>query len=59
MVSRPYKATLFALYQLSLLVGIAVLPVAVVASRAGVELPIHRIITRLGEAYERTNTETA
>jgi len=59
MVSRLYKTTLFALYQLSLLVGIAVLPVAVVASRTGVELPVHRIITRLGEAYERTNTATA
>jgi len=48
--------TLFALYQLTVLVGIALLPVALVARRAGIPLPIHRLIERLGAAYEG-NTE--
>ena len=53
MASRPYRFTLFVLYQLSLLLGIALLPVAIVARRAGFQLPIHRVVTRLGSAYER------
>lgn len=52
MESRLYNATLLALYQLSVLMGIVLLPVALVASRAGVVLPIHRVIDRLGNAYE-------
>ncbi len=56
MVSRLYRATVFALYQLTLVVGIALLPLALVARRLGVPLPIHRAITRLGEAYERTQS---
>lgn len=57
MESRLYNATLFALYQLSVLLGIVLLPVALVARRAGVMLPIHRIIDRLGKAYERSTSE--
>jgi hypothetical protein len=51
---RPYRALLFVLYQLSLLAGIAFLPVAIVARRAGIELPLHRAVIRLADAYERT-----
>lgn len=54
MESRLYRITLFALYQLTVLVGIALLPVALVARRAGVPLPIHRLIERLGAAYENS-----
>jgi len=56
MESRLSRMTLFALYQLTVLVGIALLPVALVARRAGIPLPIHRLIERLGAAYEG-NTE--
>lgn len=52
MASRLYRGAVFALYQLSLLLAIALLPVALVARRAGVTLPIHRAVDRLGEAYE-------
>jgi hypothetical protein len=55
MASRLYRATLFVLYQLSLLAGIALLPVAIVANRAGVELPFHRAVIRLADAYERAD----
>ncbi|QSG09466.1 hypothetical protein [Halapricum desulfuricans] len=54
MESRLYHTTLFALYQLTVLVGIALLPVALVARRAGVPVPVHRAIDRLEAAYERT-----
>ncbi|WP_170178707.1 hypothetical protein [Halapricum salinum] len=52
MESRLSRIALFALYQLTVLVGIALLPIALVARRAGIPLPIHRLIERLGAAYE-------
>jgi hypothetical protein len=53
-MERLYRATLLALYQLTLLVGIVMLPVAMVAERAGLSVPVDRAITRLGDAYEAT-----
>lgn len=53
MESRAYRAVVLALYQLSILVGIVMLPLALVTRRLGVPLPIHRLVTRLGRAYER------
>jgi len=52
MTSRVYRVGLLALYQLTLLLGILLMPFALVARRAGVPLPLHRAVTRLGEAYE-------
>ncbi len=48
------RATLFALYQLTVLAGICLLPVALVARRAGVPFPMHRIMASLEKASERT-----
>ena len=56
MASRPYRFTVLALYQLSLLFGIALLPVAILARRAGFQLPIHRVISRLEAAYEQSTS---
>jgi hypothetical protein len=53
MASRPYTAALFVLYQLSLLAGILLFPLAVLTRRLGVELPVHRVVSRLGSAYDR------
>jgi len=53
------RATVFMLYQLSILSGIVLLPVAVAMRRVGVTLPLHRVIDRVGDAYERTVTNTA
>ena len=53
MESRLYRTTLLALYQMSLLLGILVMPFALVARQVGVTLPVHRVVTRLGDAYER------
>lgn len=53
MDSRLYQLGVFALYQLTLLFGIFMLPVALVAQRLGVPFPLHRVVMRLDEAYER------
>ncbi|MFC4988773.1 MULTISPECIES: hypothetical protein [Saliphagus] len=52
MKSRVRRVTLFALYQLCLVAGIAMMPLAIAARQAGVTLPIHRLIAGVGEAYE-------
>jgi hypothetical protein len=54
MESRLYTAALFALYQLTLLAGIVLLPVAMVTQRMGVRLPIDRVVTTLNDAYEQS-----
>ncbi|MFB6150973.1 MAG: hypothetical protein ABEJ40_04125 [Haloarculaceae archaeon] len=54
-----YRAAVFALYQLSLLAGILLLPMALVARRFGVTIPVHRLVSRFGEAYERSAANTA
>lgn len=54
MAPRPYRTLVFVLYQLSLVTGIALLPVALVADRAGLPLPVGRVVERLGRTYERT-----
>lgn len=46
------RGTLFALYQLTLFAGIALLPVALVARRIGVPLPIGRAVEGTKAAYE-------
>ena len=50
---NPYRALVFTLYQFSIALGIVLLPVALVAERAGVHLPVGRVVDRLGAAYER------
>lgn len=58
MATAVYRAGVLALYQLSILLGIALLPFALVARRVGVSLPIGRVIERLDAAYT-TAGETA
>jgi len=53
MESRLYRTTLLALYQFSLLLGILMMPLALVARKVGLTLPVHRLVARLGDAYER------
>ena len=52
-MERLYRTTLFAMYQLTLFAGIALLPVALVTQRFGVRLPVDRAILGLKAAYER------
>ncbi|GGN87968.1 MULTISPECIES: hypothetical protein [Haloarcula] len=55
MESRLYTATLLALYQLALIAGILLLPVAMVTERVGLSLPIDRAVEGLNDAYERAS----
>ncbi|MFB6184430.1 MAG: hypothetical protein ABEI96_07735 [Haloarculaceae archaeon] len=59
MEPNPYRAALFALYQFSLLLGIVMFPFAVAARQVGVTLPVHRVVDRLGNAYERASGQPA
>lgn len=48
------RAGLLALYQLTVTVGILLMPVALLARRAGINLPVRRLVEQLGAAYDRT-----
>jgi hypothetical protein len=50
MIDRLRHATLFALYQLSIVLGIVLLPIALVFGRLGLRLPLDRLVRELGEA---------
>ncbi|SDM79250.1 hypothetical protein SAMN04487949_2609 [Halogranum gelatinilyticum] len=52
MFETAYRVSLFALYQFTVVVGIVLLPVALMARQLGVELPLSRVLERLGRAYE-------
>jgi len=52
-MERFTRATLFALYQLTLIAGIALLPLALVVRQVGFTLPVDRAVTRTKEAYEQ------
>jgi len=52
MIDTARRTTLLVLYQLSILFGILMFPLALAARHAGIPLPMHRVIERLGTAYE-------
>jgi hypothetical protein len=58
MAPTLYRAALFVLYQFSIVVGIAFMPVALVARKAGIPVPIGRLLSRIGTAYERADAAT-
>lgn len=53
MTRLTYRATLFALYQFAVALGIALLPVALLARQVGIHLPLGRLVERLGNAYDK------
>ncbi len=53
MKARLRRTILFAAYQTALLLGIVTFPLALLTERAGLSLPIGRLVDRLGEAHER------
>jgi hypothetical protein len=55
MESQLHKTTLLALYQLSLVLGIVLFPIAMITQRLGVRLPVERLVTGLNEAYEQAS----
>lgn len=54
MLDRLARPILFGAYQLSLLIGIVLLPLALLMGRLGLTLPVHRLIETLSRAYDRT-----
>jgi len=53
-MERLYRATLLALYQLTLFVGIVLWPVALATCKFGFKLPIDRAVLGVKDAYEQT-----
>ncbi len=51
MIAAVQRASIFALYQMSIAIGILLLPIALIARLLGITLPIHHVVDRLGEAY--------
>lgn len=51
---RPYRATLLALYQVTLLLGILMMPLALLTRRLGIRLPVDRAIRSVKRAYEES-----
>ena len=54
METHLQRVGLAVVYQVTLVVGIMLLPVALVARRIGVKLPYHRFLGSLKDAYDRT-----
>jgi hypothetical protein len=59
MRSIPKRVLAFTLYQLSLFAAIALFPLAIVARKFGVTLPMHRVVSRFGHVYDEAATPTA
>jgi hypothetical protein len=52
MTNSVQRAGLFALYQLTVALGIVMMPLALVARRAGVRVPVGRLVEATGNAYD-------
>ena len=53
-MERLHQFALLVTYQLTLMAGILLLPVALLTERFGVRLPINRAVTGLKQRYEQT-----
>ena len=53
-MERLHRFALLVAYQVTLLVGLLLLPVAMVTQRLGFRPPIDRLVMRLKQRYERT-----
>ena len=58
MASRPYRITVAAAYHLSLVAGIVLMPLALLARQIGLSLPLDRILRRLATAYEHATPDS-
>ncbi|WP_394327245.1 hypothetical protein [Halopelagius inordinatus] len=50
-----HRGVTFVLYQLTLMLGILMMPVALFTRRLGVTLPVNRLVDAAGTAYERAS----
>lgn len=51
MIETTYRAGLLVAYQFAVVVGILLMPIALLARQAGVTLPVGRLVERLHAAY--------
>jgi hypothetical protein len=56
MIDKPLRATALALHHLTVVLGIALLPLALMARKAGVHLPFERAIKTTERAYRRVSS---
>jgi len=52
MIDSLQRKTMFALYQCTVILGIALMPVALLARRAGIALPLDSLLRTVGNAYD-------
>ncbi|MFC7175627.1 hypothetical protein [Halosegnis marinus] len=52
MTTRATRGMLFATYQLTVLLGVLFMPVALLARRLGVPVPYGRVVERLGDRLD-------
>jgi hypothetical protein len=57
MIETAYRAGLLAAYQFAVFLGIALMPVALLARRLGVTLPFGRLVRTLDDAYSEVTVE--
>ncbi|ADQ67235.1 hypothetical protein GL213_08320 [Halogeometricum borinquense] len=55
MLNAMHRSVTFALYQLTLALGILLMPVALLMRRVGIRLPLGRAVEAAGDAYERAD----
>ena len=55
MESRLYRGVVFALYQFSLLLGIVLMPIALLLGQMGLSLPMDKVLLRLESASAGAN----
>lgn len=55
MFTRIRRTLLFGLHQLTVALGILLLPLAIIARQAGLQLPIRRLVEATGNAYDRAS----
>jgi hypothetical protein len=54
MIDTTYRAGLLVAYQFAVFVGILLMPLALLASRAGITLPVGQLVQTLHDAYTDT-----
>lgn len=55
MIAILHRAFLFALYQLTVAAGIALLPLALATRRVGITLPVGRVVDAVAARYEHAS----
>lgn len=53
MIPRVRRTILFGLHQLTIALGILLLPVALLARQAGIQLPVRQLVEATGNAYDQ------